>query len=113
MSQRQHERASRFRVDIEDAVRAAAIAFRDNDVEASIEVAVRLWWSSGLRGRRFAQLVLEAREMTQQRVSTGAVHRGDPGRREAMPYFLAVVRSLTTAQTAGPEARKLPHEPCT
>ena len=55
MSQRQHERASRFQVDIEEGVRAAAIAFRDNDVEASTETVIRLWWTSRLRGRRFAR----------------------------------------------------------
>lgn len=94
MSQRQHERASRFRVDIEDAVRSAAIAFRDNDVEASTETVIRLWWTSRLRGRRFAQLLQQARQVTQARISLGRIDRGQPGRREAMPYFLAVLRQL-------------------
>ena len=94
MSQRQHERASRFQVDIEDGVRAAAVAFRDNDVEASTETVIRLWWSSRLRGRRFAQLLQLARQQTQQRISLGAIGRGQPGRREAMPYFIAVLRQL-------------------
>ena len=94
MSQRQHERASRFQVDIEEGVRAAAIAFRDNDVEASTETVIRLWWTSRLRGRRFAQLVQLARQQTQPRISLGAIERGQPGRREAMPYFLAVLRQL-------------------
>jgi hypothetical protein len=94
MSRRQRERASRFQVDIEREVRIAAAAFRDNDVETSITRVVRLWWTSRLRGRRFAELVRQAHDATQARISLGAVERGKPGRREAMPYFLAVVRDL-------------------
>ena len=94
MSLRQHERASRFQVEIEEAVRSAAMAFRDNNVEASTETVIRLWWTSRVRGRRFAQLLQQARQVTQQRISLGAIERGQPGRREAMPYFLAVVRQL-------------------
>ena len=56
MSRRQTERGSRFQVEIEDGVRLAAVYFRDNDVEASVNTAVRLWWASRLRGRRFWQL---------------------------------------------------------
>ncbi len=95
MSRRQRERGSRFEIDIGEQVRIAAATFRDNDVEASIDVAVRLWWTSRLRGRRFAQLLGQAREVTQQRISLGVVARGEPGRRQAMPYFLAVLRDLT------------------
>jgi hypothetical protein len=94
MSRRQSERGSRFQVDIEQQVRTAAAAFRDNDVETSIAVAVRLWWSSRLRGRRFAQLLRQARDVTQARISAGVVEQGEPGRRQAMPYFLAVLRDL-------------------
>jgi hypothetical protein len=94
MSRRQSERASRFRVEIEDGIRGTAAALRDNDVEASVSTAVRLWWTSRLRGRRFAQLVHQARAVTQQRISLGAIQKGDPGRREAMPYFFAVLREL-------------------
>ena len=85
MSRRQAERASRFRVEIEDGVRSAAVAFRDNDAEASVGAAVRLWWTSHLRGRRFAELVRQAYDVTQMRISVGAIERGDAGRREAMP----------------------------
>ena len=53
-----------------------------------------MWWTSRLRGRRFAQLLQQARQVTQQRISLGAIERGRPGRREAMPYFLAVLRQL-------------------
>lgn len=95
MSRRQHERASRFEVDIEQAVRGAAATFRDNDVETSTAVVLRLWWTSRLRGRRFAQLVAHARELTAARISVGGVERGEPGQRHAMPYFLAVLRDLT------------------
>jgi len=81
-------------MEIGDRVRRAAAAFRENDVEASIRVALRLWWMSRLRGRRFAALVHEAYDVTQVRISLGAVERSDAGRREAMPYFLAVLRDL-------------------
>jgi hypothetical protein len=94
MSRRQSERASRFKPEIEDYVRRAALAFRDNDVETSVGVAVRLWWMSHLRGRRFAELVRQAYDVTQVRISLGAIECGDAGRREAMPYFLAVLRDL-------------------
>jgi hypothetical protein len=94
MSRRQSERASGFRAEIEGGVRGAAAAFRDHDVDASVTTAVRLWWASHLHGRRFAGLVQQAREVTQQRISLGAVEHGEPGRREAMPYFFAVLRTL-------------------
>jgi hypothetical protein len=102
MSRRQHERASRFQIDIEEQVRIAAVTFRDNDVEASIDVAVRLWWTSRLRGRRFAQLLRQARDVTQQRISLSVVERGEPGRREAMPYFLVVLRDLVERNRRAP-----------
>jgi hypothetical protein len=93
MSRRQSERASRFQAEIEESVRSAAVAFRDDDVEASVRTAVRLWWTSHLRGRRFAQLVRQAYEVTQARISW-RYQRGDARQREAMPYFLAVLRDL-------------------
>src|SRR6185503_8649203 len=83
---------------IEDGVRAAAVAFRDNDVDASIVTVTRLWWTTGLRGRRFAQLLQQARQVTQERISLGGVERGQPGRREAMPYFVAVLPHLAERQ---------------
>jgi hypothetical protein len=94
MRRRQKERGSLFQVEIEDGVRLAAAEFRDNDVEASVKTATRLWWTSRLRGRRFAQLVQNAREITHARISLGGVERGEPGRREAMPYFFAVLQDL-------------------
>jgi hypothetical protein len=109
MSRRQTERGSRFEIDIEEQVRIAAATFRDNDVEASMDVAVRLWWTSRLRGRRFAQLLGQARDVTQQRISLGVVERGKPGRREAMPYFLAVLRDLVgqeSTRSKEPSARR-------
>jgi hypothetical protein len=96
MSRRQNERTSRFQVELEDGVRSAAVAFRDNDVEASVSTAVRLWWTSHLRGRRFVELVRQARDVTQARISLGDVERGSAGQREAMPYFLAVLRDLAS-----------------
>jgi hypothetical protein len=89
------ERALRYRAEIECSVRAAALKFRDNDEDASMARAFRMWWSSGMRGPRFAQLIQRATEVTQARVSLGAVERGHPGRREAMPYFFEVLRGLT------------------
>jgi hypothetical protein len=68
--------------------------FRADDVEASVLAATRLWWTSHLRGRRFAQLVQQARAVTHERISVGGVERGKPGGREAMPYFWAVLRDL-------------------
>jgi len=94
VSRRQSERTSRFKVEIEDGVRSVAVALRDDDVGASIRTVVRLWWTSHLRGRHFAELVHQAYAVTQRRISIGAVERGDAGRREAMPYFLAVLRDL-------------------
>ena len=94
MSRRQSERNSRYLLDIDRELRAASAAFRDNDVEASIALAVQLWWSSGLRGRQFAQLMHQARDITQMRISIGAVEHGGPGQRLAMPYFVAVLRGL-------------------
>jgi hypothetical protein len=101
MSRRQSERSSRLQAEIESSVRSAATAFRDNDVEASITTAIRLWWTSRMRGRRFAQLLHQARDVTQQRISLGTIEKGEPGRREAMPYFFAVLRDLID--------RELPH----
>ena len=59
---------------------------------------IRWWWSSRLRGRRFAQLIHQARELTQERISLGAVERGEAGRREAMPYFFAVLWDLVNQE---------------
>jgi hypothetical protein len=108
MSHRQSERVSLFRVEIEESMRSLAAAFRDNDVEASVTTAVRLWWTSRLRGRRFAQLVRHARMVTQQRISLGVVERGDPGRRQAMPYFFAILRDLVERERSAPERRSEP-----
>ncbi len=55
MSERQRLRTSRFLGEIETLLRSAAVELRDNDVEASVASAVRLWWTSRLRGRRRLQ----------------------------------------------------------
>jgi len=109
MSRRQHERPSRFQTEIEDGVRLAASAFRDNHTEASVTAVVRLWWTSRLHGRRFAKLVRQAREVTQERISLGVVEHGQPGRREAMPYFMAVLHDLVSrgSMPVGSIARRL------
>lgn len=112
MRQRQHERASRFLVEIEARVRAAAMTFRDNDVDRSIDAELRLGWTSRLRGRRFAQLIQQARRITQEHVSLGSVQRCQPGRREPMPYFFSVLRDLVARDPhrgIGGAPRERPH----
>ena len=94
MSRRQSERASRFRDEIELSVLSAASKFGDNNPQRSVATAVRLWWTSRLRGRRFGQLIHRAVAVTQARISLGTVERGEPGRRDAMPYFFAVLHDL-------------------
>jgi hypothetical protein len=94
MRNRTSERALCYRAEIELGMRDAAIKFRDNDLEASVARAFRLWWSSGVRGPRFAQLIQRATDVTQARISLGAVQRGQAGRREALPYFFEVLRGL-------------------
>jgi hypothetical protein len=74
------------------------MVFRDNDVEGSVTTAIRLWWTSRLRGRRFAQLVQHAHDVTQQRISLGVIQKGEPGQRDAMPYFFAVLRDLVNRE---------------
>jgi hypothetical protein len=105
MSRRQRERTSLFLGQIETGVRSAALDFGDNDVEASVATAVRLWWTSRLRGPRFAQLVYQARDVTRQRISLGVVEQGEPGRRKAMPYFFAMLRDLVDQDR--PQPRQL------
>jgi len=101
MSRRQSDRESRFQIEIEKGVRVAATMFRDNDPDASVRAVVRLWWTSRLRGRRFAGLVRQAREITQERISLGVVERGEAGQREAMPYFFAVLHDLVKQHRHG------------
>jgi len=107
MSRRKHERLSLFRDQIESSIRKASTMFRDNDVESSVTTAVRLWWSSGMRGRRFAQLVRKAHDVTQQRMSLGVIQKSEPGQRDAMPYFFAVLRDLVDQESpiAGPRSK--------
>ena len=94
MSYRQNVRVSRFAGDVEALVLAAANRFWDDDPSRSVRTALRLWWRSRLRGRRFVQILQEATSRTSERVSVGGVKQGAPGRREAMPYFFAIVRDL-------------------
>jgi hypothetical protein len=60
-----------------------------------------------MRGRRFAQLVQHAHDVTQQRISLGVIQKGEPGQREAMPYFFAVLRDLVDREPpgAGPRSK--------
>jgi len=68
--------------------------FRDDDPERTIKVMLHLWWNSGFRERRFCDLLLEARTITKGRIAGSQVQLGEPGRRRAMPYLLAVLRDL-------------------
>jgi hypothetical protein len=108
VSRRQRERTSRFQSVIETGVRSAAVDFGDNDFDGSVSTAVHLWWTSRLRGRRFAQLVYRARDVTRQRISLGVVQHGEPGRRKAMPYFFAVLRDLVDRERSTPGYRSVP-----
>ena len=101
MSYRQNARAPRFAGDVETLVLAAANRFWDDDPNRSVRTALRLWWRSRLRGRRFVQLLQEATSRTSERVSLGGVKQGAPGRREAMPYFFAILRDLVAQESRG------------
>jgi hypothetical protein len=104
VSQRQGQRASRHQAEIEATVRGAALALRADDVEASVNAVVRVWWTSHLRGRRFAQLVHQARAATHERISVGGVEGGEAGQRQAMPYFFAVLRELVRNEAAAQQS---------
>ena len=105
MRNRQSERASLYRAEIELGIRSASTKFRDNDQEVSVMSAMRLWWSSGVRGPRFALPIQRATEITQARISLGAIQQGRPGRREAMPYFFEVLRHLANDER---QRRRIP-----
>ncbi len=68
--------------------------FRDDDAQRTAGTLAHLWWNSGLRERRFVALLQQARDITKARISAGQIPSGEPGRRQAMPYCLAVLRSL-------------------
>jgi len=82
------------------AAGVASVEFRDDDPGRTREVMAHLWWNSGLRERRFCALLQEARRITKARMASGEVQLGEPGRRRATPYFVAVLRDLLAA-TAG------------
>jgi hypothetical protein len=74
--------------------------FRDDDPDRTREVMLHLWWNSGFSERRFCDLLQEARAITKARIAAGQVRLGEPGRRRAMPYLLAILRELLV-QDAG------------
>jgi hypothetical protein len=98
MSCRQTERASRFATDVDLLIRVAGSRFRDNDPDQSARIALGIWWGSRIRGHRFVQLLQESTKRTSARVSLGTVKRGEPGQREAMPYFFAILRDLVAQE---------------
>jgi hypothetical protein len=74
--------------------------FRDDDPERTLKVIFHMWWNTGLREQRFVEVVQAVRAITKKRIAAGQVQLGDPGRRRAMPYFLAVLREQAAlAQT--------------
>lgn len=82
------------------AANVASVEFRDDDPDRTVEVIAHLWWNSGLREHRFCALLQEARRITKARMAASQVQLGEPGRRRATPYFVAVLRDLLAA-TAG------------
>jgi hypothetical protein len=106
VSRRQGERASRYQAEIEAAVRTSALVFRADDVEASVTAAPRLWWTSHLRGRRFAQLVQHARAMTHPRREGD--HRGSEHARKRSPrvHRFIALRSDTRVRRQRPPHTK-------
>jgi hypothetical protein len=83
---------------VETLVLSVANRFWDDDPNRSVRTALRLWWRSRLRGRHFVQLLQEATSRTSERVSLGTIKQGVPGRREAMPYFFAILRDLAAQE---------------
>jgi hypothetical protein len=83
---------------VETLILSAANRFWDDDPNRSVRAAIRLWWGSGLRGRHFVQLLQEATSRTSERVLLGTIKQGVPGRREAMPYFFAILRELAVQE---------------
>jgi hypothetical protein len=68
--------------------------FRDNSPDDSIRTAHHLWWNSGLSHDKFVNLINEAVDITKATISSGRVRKGQPGQRQAMPYFFRVLRTL-------------------
>ncbi len=101
MAERRLSRRSRSRRKTSGAGGLLAVAadvvcreFRDDDPDRTVAVMLHLWWNSGSGERRFCDLLQEARTITKARIAAGRVQLGEPGRRRAMPYLLAVLRDL-------------------
>jgi hypothetical protein len=71
-----------------------ARTFRDDSPERSIETAHHLWWNSHIPLGTFVDLLDRAALVTKQTISSGRLRRGEPGARDAMPYFLRVLKTL-------------------
>jgi hypothetical protein len=83
------------------AVDVVCDEFRDDDPERTLKFMVHLWWSSGFRERRFCDLLQEARTITKARIAAGQVQLGEPGKRRAMPYLMAVLRDVLAQSAKG------------
>jgi len=77
-----------------------ARAFRDDAVQQSVETAHHLWWNSRVPLQTFAELLDRAALVTKQTISSGRIRHGEPGARQAMPYFFRVLRTLCDEASA-------------
>ena len=77
-----------------------ARAFRDDAVQQSVETAHHLWWNSRVPLQAFAELLDRAALVTKQTISSGRIRHGEPGARQAMPYFFRVLRTLCDEASA-------------
>jgi len=75
-------------------VQDVAREFRDTSpVASTLTRVVRMQRAAGLDDDEFLERWHQARQMTKER--TSAVKGGEPGRREMVPYFLAILEDLT------------------
>jgi len=79
---------------LEQLTHLVCLELRDDKSERTAKTLLHMWWNSGVPKGRFIELLQQAREITKVRISAGQVALGEPGRRRAMPYCLAVLRSL-------------------
>ncbi len=98
---RSRRRTSRAGSLLAVAAKGAGGEFRADDPDRTIKVVLHLWWNSSFAERRFCDLLQEARTITKARIVGSQVQVGEPGRRRAMPYLLAVLRQLLAQSAEG------------
>lgn len=64
---------------------------RDTDPGGSIGTLQNIWKASPTPASALMETMQEARQVTKQRISSGVIRNGEPGRREAMAYFFRVL----------------------